>query len=529
MKQRYSMEGDGSSDIITIGPLPPVSYRHHLPYPVPSCIINRVRRGGTTLFDIRRHSSRHIEVKIIYPLYDTHSYAKDVDYYIFSPPQLNVSPKSISRDSMLRKFQSHGRYSSPSISLEEVLDEGCVKSPLFTLERYLKALNAGRQVQSDISVIHEIQLLANTVRHHASEMQEAMTGPDADDMKLDAWFDSAREILRKFRVQVKEIERFYPTGNKITTAFCWGDEAMSIQVESTAALVYQYKNGRQDLVELARCELEYREKRSYRSVPGAMKRRDEKYMFRCAELKKWTQSLLYLHPIISKAPERMSGILAGAAAAIAMSFATLAAIFAEAFFLKNSLPWAMMIILAYVFKDRIKEGLRALFSATVPHLLADKIIYFRSPRSGKNLMKAKMLIKMKSSSNFSPTIQHLREAEGNPFFDILPEEDVVHYRRYVKVYRQEASDRLESGISEITVVLRIRLDDWLKEMDDSEDDIFIPTSDIDFSRSKGGKVYHLHLISTMSNEKREIEEAQLYRIVMNTEGIVRIEKLPFTL
>ncbi len=481
------------------------------------------------MFDIRRHSSRHIEVKITYPLYADRSYAKSVDYYIFSPPQLNVSEKSITRESMLRKFQSHGRYSSPSITLEEILDRKNDDSPLTVIEKGVQDLQGPHHASWEQNLIHEIQFLTNMIRHHSSDLQDSVTDGSLSPREVEQWHHSSADVLERFRQLVESVEALYPTGNKMTTAFRWSDEAMSIQVESTATFIFQYMSDSQYLVEYARSEIAYRASCGYSSVPGQGKRTDEKYMFRCAELKKWTQSLLYLHPIQSKAPERMGNILAGAAAAIAMTFATLAAIFAEAFFLKNSIPWAMMIILAYVFKDRIKEGLRAVFRKTLPNLLADKIIHFKSPRTQNILMKVKMLIRMRPSSSFSPTIQHFRESEYNPFFDILPEEDVVHYRRFVKVYRQKVRDRMESGISEITVVLRIRLDDWLKEMDDSEDDIFIPTSDIDISKKKSGKVYHLHLICTMSDPKGTIEESRLVRIVMNTEGIVRIKELPYTL
>ena len=186
----------------------------------------------------------------------------------------------------------------------------------------------------------------------------------------------------------------------------------------------------------------------------------------------------------------------------------------------------MMIILAYVFKDRIKEGLRALFSATIPNILADKIIHFRSPWSGRKLMKANMLIQMSPSSSQPEVVQLARESVASPFFDILPEEDVVHYRRITKVFQSREVHRVSDRLSSLTVVLRIRLDDWMKEMDDSEDDIFIPTEDIGLARTKSTKVYHLHLLSMIQDSKGHTEEMQLNRIVMNTEGIVRIEPIP---
>ena len=489
------------------------------------CIMGS-QREGFPVFDIRRHSSKHIEVKITYPFFSTHGYTKVIDHYIFSPPQLNVSPKTISRESLIRKFQSHGRYSTPRVSFDEILDEHNGTSPLIFLDHSVRLLSENRRVQSDTLIIHTIQLLANTFRGHESSFDTQVRERSINASQVDKWLASAREILKRYRVISKNLKLVYPMGNKLTAAFEWGDEEMSLQIESAAVNAYQAGIELKCLLDIVREEHEYRRRKSYASVTEEGRRKDEKYQYRCAELKKWTQSLLYLHPVISKAPQRMSSILAGAAAAIAMTFATLAAIFAEAIFIENSLPWAMMIILAYVFKDRIKEGLRALFSATIPNILADKIIHFRSPWSGRKLMKAKMLIQMSPSSFQPQNVQLARESVASPFFDILPEEDVVHYRRITKVFRSREDHRVSDRLSALTVVLRIRLDDWMKEMDDSEDDIFIPTEDIGLARTKSMKVYHLYLLSTIQDGSGHTEELQLNRIVMNTEGIVRIEPIP---
>ena len=478
------------------------------------------------MFDIRRHSSKHIEVKITYPFFSTHGYTRVIDHYIFSPPQLNVSPKIISRESLIRKFQSHGRYSTPKLSFDEILDEHNENSPLVFLESNVRLISENRRIQSDSLIINTVQLLANAFRGYESSLDIQVREHSLNPSQVEQWFSSAREILGRFRSVMQHISLVYPMGNKLTKAFEWGDEEMSLQVESAAVNAFQAGVDLGNLLDIAREELEYRKRRGYASVTEEGQRKDEKYQFRCAELKKWTQSLLYLHPVISKAPQRMSSILAGAAAAIAMTFATLAAIFAEAIFIENSLPWAMMIILAYVFKDRIKEGLRALFAATIPNILADKIIHFRSPWSGRKLMKANMLIQMGPSSSQPEVIQIARESVAGPFFDILPEEDVVHYRRITKVFRRRENHRVSDRLSALTVVLRIRLDDWMKEMDDSEDDIFIPTEDIGLARTKSMKVYHLHMLSMLQDGKGHIEELQLNRIVMNTEGIVRIVRIP---
>ena len=86
------------------------------------------------MIDVRIHSSRHLETKITYPIPEHTAYDRDVNYYIFTPAQLNVCADFISNAAMLRKFQAHARYSSPEITLDELLDKGNRTSPLVLLE-----------------------------------------------------------------------------------------------------------------------------------------------------------------------------------------------------------------------------------------------------------------------------------------------------------------------------------------------------------------------------------------------------------
>ncbi|MDD4220554.1 MAG: hypothetical protein PHR10_10285, partial [Sphaerochaetaceae bacterium] len=88
------------------------------------------------MIDVRIHSSRHLETKITYPIPEHKSYTRDLNYYIFTPAQLNVSSDFISNEAMIRKFQAHARYSSPEITLDELLDRGNRSSPLVLLEQY---------------------------------------------------------------------------------------------------------------------------------------------------------------------------------------------------------------------------------------------------------------------------------------------------------------------------------------------------------------------------------------------------------
>jgi hypothetical protein len=494
------------------------------------------------MIDVRIHSSRHLETKITYQIPENKAYEKELHYYIFTPAQLHVSGDLISDEAMLRKFQTHARYSSPEITLDELLDSENRTSPLIRLEKYVKVRISGESGDiGDIIFINELQTLGNSIRHEAgvmlSECKTLTTNKQIADLStmLGVWNVEISEVLLRFRRLLETMHIHYPTGNHVISAFEWTDEALSLIVENTSLEMYlsleplfsEIQESAYTLLRLSRMELSYRRERKYESVVSKNnKYSSEAVSYRSGVLKKWTQSVLYLTPIPSKAPQRVANMFAGTAAAIAMTFATLAAIFAEAFFIRNSMQWSLLVIFAYVFKDRIKEGLRIFFGRIVPRLLADQISSFVSPRTGKNLSKAKILIDITKATKVPQKIQEVRRFGSNPFQDMLPIEDVIHYTRYVKVFKTERNKVMGPWINAITVITRIRIDDWLKEMDDPNDVMYrVESVDGEFEQQNAQRVYHLHLILEETSKKDKTSQFWHYRLILNKQGIVRLEKI----
>ena len=137
-----------------------------------------------------------------------------------------------------------------------------------------------------------------------------------------------------------------------------------------------------------------------------------------------------------------------------------------------------------------------------------------------------MIIRIKKASEVPPLILQKRLEKGNPFQDMLPEEDVVHYTRYVKIFKTEKDRTIGPWINAITVITRIRIDDWLKEMDDPNDIMYVSSDEGDFEQQNSERVYHLHLVITESSKKQGIDEINHYRVIMNKTGILRLEPVP---
>lgn len=499
------------------------------------------------MIDLRKHSSRHLETKLILPIPEGKPYARDIHYYIFSPAQLHVGPDMVSKEAMLRKFQTHGRYASPEITLEELLDPVNKSSPLMTLEGYVKERRQGSSSTSDEIIIHELQTLANSIRHDSRVsvedckqlVAESVKHPDNTYAELEQlilqWATDMEKLTTFFRAMKTDIGLVLDKENLVEIAFSWTDEAMSILIEKDALEMYlslepvfgKIGEAARKLLRLSRKEATYRREQNYESsMTGKHEYSAESISYRQGVLKKWTQSVLYLTPQISNGPKRVGQFLAGMAAAVAMTFATVAAIFAERIYLKNSIQWALIVIIAYVFKDRIKEGLRAFFNKVVPRMMADEISHFVSPRTGKRLCTSRVNMEFADIKKVPASIHELRKDKKNPFRDMLPPENVVHFTRYIDVFPDRDPGTQDSWINNLTLITRIRIDDWLKEMDDPTDLSWrVNGSEDEFEQQNHERVYHLHMIIEEKGIKDDVFNVDHHLIIMNKQGIVRIEKV----
>ncbi|MDC7231420.1 MAG: hypothetical protein PQJ48_14030 [Sphaerochaetaceae bacterium] len=493
------------------------------------------------MIDLRRHSSRHLETKLILPIPETRKYEREIHYYLFSPPQLYVNRSTYNEERILHKFQSHGRYSSPEITLEELLDDENLLSPLSILKQYTKDLLIDLNAVPERKVIHELQTVVNSVRHETKACLKdckdmVKLGMQSDlNTTLTNWYMNASMLLKVLRGMISAIQEKVAEESRLLLAFLWTDEATSLICEKHALDLYMASTPMRDemhkqilakLMQFSRDEMEYRSKMKYPS--GSTNA--ETVQYRKAVLKKWTQSSLYLVPNISRWPKRVSEILAGIAAGVAMAFATLTTIFAEETFIRNSFQWALIVIIGYVFKDRIKEWLRLFFNAVLPKMMADEISSFLSPKTNKKICSSRIRLKFTTPDEIPSTVKEIRKDKNNPFMDMLPKEDIIHYVRDLAMHplskQGMARDRFPRE-NNFTLVTRIRLDDFLKEMDDPNDVVFRMDPDADeLDQLNSERVYHLHLVIREYSKKEDLDIYSHYTVVLNKSGIVRLEQMP---
>lgn len=484
--------------------------------------------------NLRVHSKNHLELKTSIPVSETGIEKYHLKFYLFSPAQLNIRENTNNQISEIyTDINVRTRFSSPNLSISNIIDPECELSPLCRIMQQLQLSIFNKE--SERRIIYEFQTLVNNFRR---EMKDTILLVKIESVKPSALSVCTTKIERTLNDIDKLVKKFRNLhalflepriADTLRTAFLWCDETVSsIIIESLVELFkiakrLQLEEKLVELIELKAVQEEHHRKEfQYITDPDSNERYvGEAVSYRSGMLKKWSQSALYIRAEESRLPQRIGHIIAGVAAAAAMTFAVLASLYAQRVYSQNTLPWALIIVLAYVFKDRIKEILRSVMGRGLPKLLADHITRFRDPVSDKKVGAAKVRIEFLRARDVPARFMEMRTKVHNPFRKLLPEETVICYSRDISINSRKLK-RSHRRLEAINEIIRIRLDKWFKEMDDPEDR-FYSLEEGKVKTFEGRKVYHLHVIIELSeNKDRGDDKLFHYEVVVSKKGIRRI-------
>jgi len=491
--------------------------------------------------NVRIHSRHHLELKSEYPLQtDTKMADYEMNFYLFFPNQLNITEKRIGVDKFINNIRVYTRFSTPGLPLKLIFDKECDLSPLTRIRKYLEMAEIEQPHQKD-TLLYELQVLANIYRSEIDNTVQLL-GEEVKKQNRDSMCSKKiKHFMEEIQTFLKEFRKLYalfinPRVNTVhREALAWADEAVSIITERGLNRLFSYtteiessENLLKAIEKITKSENQYRQDMDYQYLYiEDDSRSGERLAYRESMLKKWSQSAMYMTNEDSRTPHRIGHFLAGIAAAVAMIFAVLVTIFAGRVFIPNSTPWVLLIVLSYVFKDRIKEVLREIFKNLLPRITSDQLNILFDPSLKKRVGISRGFASFGTASGVPDDIFKTRYHKPNPFRSILPEENVIFYQRAIRLNPKKLTDQ-HSRLSSVTEIIRINIEDWLKEMDDPKD-IFYRLDDMKKLKIKGNRVYRIHLVMNLRNLKSlGNQEIHHYCVVINKIGIVRIEDLDIT-
>jgi hypothetical protein len=501
------------------------------PSPCPPLLQNRL--------DI--HDRKQFEIKLEYQPSGADDETRYlVETYVFLPASLNIDEETYPRAAFYADIHNYVRFKTPVMGLEEVLaSDG---SPLAKLEAGLRT-----GLSSEPELVYQVKLLScifrGALRRFAQEVGARCVGPwrgEEENARLDAdaraMQDGVRRVLVRFREWARSANECR-LQEKTRASIRLVDEYMSLTVEQffrkavadmdalpRSAIFIEL---RKDLMEEVLREERYRKEHGLRSVLSPTGD-NEDYIHRFGFLKKFCMNILFLSAQRNQKRQGWEEVLFALAAGVAMAFATAVALWAQVRFTQVSLNFFLIMVVGYMMKDRIKEGLRRILSQVASRHLFDRTARIVDPVTGRCLGTCKEKVDYGRAVRVPEAVEALRSHDD--FITVAQgelAETVLRYQKQV-VLDAELLPRTGPGPGGVTDIIRLNVERFLRDMDEPEYALeYVDLEDFSVGRVRGAKCYQVDLAFRfiVHEAKQERVSLQLVRLVLDRNGIKRMLRL----
>ncbi|MBX3245581.1 MAG: hypothetical protein KF901_00185 [Myxococcales bacterium] len=477
----------------------------------------------------RVHDRTHIELAVDYPAPaegkegDEHVW----EAYFFVPKSLRLDPQTYPKDEIYRDFQSYVRFAVAQRPFLELTRAGVPK--------LRAALAMGEQV-----AVRELRLFASEVRtsllaarRHLDEIRRA-----DDDETLES---ASRTLLVRLRELLDAAREALPEAQTpgARIAARWIDEDLSLMTETilSSLSLDLRREGNQELAALIAAgavhEARYRRSAGLDGVGHAKvsKREVEHLEFRRHVLKRFSGSVLQATREFSEAGRFTLQVLYAVAASLAMTFAVAAAAYhgtqhdVSAF--HSPWVWALVVVLAYAGKDRIKATLQNVFTRWVEKRFPDRRWRLRDadhPRSvaatltERSAFVGRDAVPPEVIATRNSTREHSLEEHARP-------EEVLWHQKTCRV-DGAAVREADPRYAALTEVFRLDLRRWLVHTDDPKQRIvFADPNDAHVYAAIAPRVYNIAIVYRLRRAGEANAPWRRIRLIVSRKGIRRIEQV----
>ncbi|MFN8607285.1 MAG: hypothetical protein U0931_07125 [Vulcanimicrobiota bacterium] len=514
------------------------------------------------------HDRTQFESKFDFELTPAQHHGKnnyEVDMYLFFPKAVGVTSESYPREAFYGDMTHLLRVRTPEVKRGR--GNTFATPRLNSVELYFKHhLDTNQRDRLSQLVVHDTKLFGclvytelKRVRNDLARVIKRANNNQNPDLvvrfhsRLMSRVESVHAAVRKYRERYVWPLKTEPllVDDEVRRALLLVDEYLSYRLESALIALHRmvepYGLPVEDLqhqVEaLLTGELAYRNEHVQAAAERA-EARVETYYYRLGLLKKYVSEVLFLQTQRINKDYVYRNFVAAFGAALAAAFAVLTNVQTTRMMV-NKEDWGFRIIaitmlgiIAYVFKDRIKDLTKEYFNSRLKTWLPDfdvQMFYTHFDAQGKSarayLGSSQETVRYLQRRSLPPDIDYLRQLGHRAELEPERLETVLHYNKRMR-FEIEQSLRDHFGQAEIRRihdVLRFDVSQFLAKMAD-------PRQKLSYFTEKGilttdaPRVYHLNLVFryrvSHHQEGKMVSQASDYerlRLVLNKKGIVRVE------
>ena len=482
------------------------------------------------------HDKFQFEIKYVYP-FDRNVPVTEytIENFLFIPNHLGINAYNYSKEQFYGDGQKYIRLKTPVFNLcSMTVGED---NPLDKLRDTMKSL-ADNPDYSIVNRNYKYQLkmfcsiFKSAIRDEELFIENRLS-PKEQKGAAAKVVNDIREVIENFRA-LRPLIHFSHVTHKQMALFNFADEYMSILIEKRIfkllAFLKKHKNPKYAevspvLLALTISEREYRIKQNYPSIAEEGKS-NEDIVYRGRILKKIMGNILFLNTNVKIEGRLREQIGLGFAAGLAMAFATAFIFLSRRVFEDFTISFFAILIIIYVFKDRIKEITKAIMVKILRKYIYDyktdlmtsfnkKIGFCREIFSFITKDKLPQMINRVRNKNYIDELE-------NGYTD----EEIIYYKKHIRIYSGQCKQLLKDfKVDGVIDIFRFNVRHLLNKMDNPHKVLFVADGNDDFKKINGKCFYHLNLILKFGGFKQE-PFYQKFRIILSRDGIKRIEKIP---
>ncbi|MEN8115452.1 MAG: hypothetical protein ABFS16_00615 [Bacteroidota bacterium] len=445
--------------------------------------------------------------------------------YLFIPDSLNINNKTYPPTKFYNDSRLFLKYDTPNYNLDDI--HSGEKSLLGNLERNTGIFIKKRSHKNHSRVKDQVKMFATTfsslVRTRTDSLIKKKKLSDTD---INEFLNKTELILSEFRVIISTIKE--AALEDINVVF-YADEHMSNVVELQLMKLFNHLQKIEfkvqvldKVVALINLEQNYKKQTSYDS-PKDKNVKPEELLYKRNQLKKYIENVFFLQQDVRKDGTFLEQTLLALAAGLAMVFSTGIAFYYQQVYGNLTLPFFVALVISYMLKDRIKGLGSRLFVSK-----SSSLFYNFKVKITNSLNKRIGVIKENFAfvgiNKLGPNIKKHRQKDLIVKMSLESlHEQVIQYKKKIYIHPKRFGDDLpDENIIGMTDVTRLNFHRFIQYMDDPKKD-YILVKKGEVYNKVANKFYHINIIQKYYTE--EGIEFSRYRVIMNRNGIRRIEKV----
>jgi len=453
-----------------------------------------------------------------------------VNSWIFLPNSLDINKNTYDKERFYKDMKSNIRLITPVFKLKEIVENEAI--PFKNVENSYHRLTVDKSQENLVDFEFQLKLFGaifkSSVRDNVNYINSNIKNPNTAERCL-IYLDEVRTILYQYRV-------FYSSAintkdESIISLCAFTDEFLSHQVEMRTIRIIKcidrqkdtsLNSTRKSIADFIIEEQNYKKNHDYKLTTMVDANSNRELLYRRSLLKKYIESSLYLKidkTQDGKAIQQMSFSFAAGLAMLVYSL--IALIFQKHFGNYPSLIF-ILLVAAYILKDRIKDLTRWLFA----YQIKDKYFDIRNDIS----IKKKKIGWIKEGMDFitddkvPAEIIKLRNRSKLETDNQFLEEKIILYRKKVSIDNENLRNHYDYDFNGINDISRFHINYLTKKMDNPIVPVDYLDENLNVKTISAERVYTMYFI--MQCCAGDFTEYKAFRLTANRDGIISIEQNP---